>query len=164
MACLVVPQALNISLSMRELVRQGYLFGAHVLLRSLVERAAILLYLQMYPEHIDRWNRGWNSPDAPGLAKMFEAIQKKSENSPGIAGRNLTAAMNSLLLSKPSSAPWSLVSLDGEKFGHASSKMLDRPDLCDDLCANTIPWLLVVQAMMAGYFPEASPINKPTQT
>jgi hypothetical protein len=43
MACQVIAQALSIALSIRELIRQGYLFGAHVLLRALVERAAILL-------------------------------------------------------------------------------------------------------------------------
>lgn len=155
MACLVIPQALNISLSMRELVRQGYLFGAHVLLRALVERAAILLYLRLYPECIGTWNRGWHFPEAPGLAKMLEAIQKKSENIPDIAGGKLTAEMNSLLHSKPDSALWSLISIDGEKFGFASSKMLESPDLCDDLCAKTIPWIVVVLAMMAGYFPES---------
>jgi len=25
---------------------------------------------------------------------------------------------------------------------------------CDDLCANAIPWLAVVQGMMAAYFPD----------
>lgn len=54
MACQVIPQALSIALSIRELIRQGYLFGAHVLVRALVERAAILLYLNLYPEEIDR--------------------------------------------------------------------------------------------------------------
>ena len=44
MACQVVAQSLSIVLSIRELIRQGYLFGAHVLVRSLVERATILLY------------------------------------------------------------------------------------------------------------------------
>ena len=72
MACLVIPQALSIALSIRELIRQGYLFGAHVFLRALVERAAILLYLHLYPDEIERWNRGWHQNDAPGLAKMFD--------------------------------------------------------------------------------------------
>ena len=45
MASQVIPQSLNISLSIRELIRQGYLFGAHVLKRSLIERVMILLYL-----------------------------------------------------------------------------------------------------------------------
>lgn len=77
MACQVIPQALSIALSIRELIRQGYLFGGHVLSRALVERAAILLYLHHYPHDIQRWNRGWHLRDAPGLAKMLDAIQAR---------------------------------------------------------------------------------------
>lgn len=38
MACVVIPQSVSLALSIRELIRQGYLFGAHVLVRPLVER------------------------------------------------------------------------------------------------------------------------------
>src|SRR3972149_9190685 len=138
MACQVIPQALSIMLSIRELIRQGYLFGAHVLVRALVERAAILLYLHLYPEEIERWNRGWHQQDAPGLAKMFDAIQAKQRRNPKVPGRDLTASMNSLLHAKPDSAPWNLVPLGEKGLGHAVSKILNRPDLCDDLCANVI--------------------------
>ncbi len=154
MACQVIAQSLSISLSIRELIRQGYLFGGHVLLRPLVERAAILLYLHLYPEEIDRWNNGWEYHDAPSLAGMFDAIQAKQQADQPVAGRDLTAAMNSLLHAKPDSAPWNLVSLGDTGVGHAVSKILNRPDLCDDLCANTIPWLAVIQGMMAVYFPD----------
>jgi hypothetical protein len=152
MACQVIAQALSITLSIRELIRQGYLFGAHVLLRALVERAAILLYLNLYPGDIERWKRGWHQ-DAPGLAKMFDKIQAKQQRNPMVAGRDLTATMNSLLHSKPDSAPWNMVPLGEAGLGHAVSKILNRPDLCDDLCANVVPWLAVVQGMMAVYFP-----------
>jgi len=152
MACQVIPQALSIMLSIRELIRQGYLFGAHVLARSLVERAAILLYLHLYPEDVEKWNRGWHAGDAPGLAKMFDAIQKKQQRDTPVRGRDLTASMNTLLQAKPDSAPWNLVAMGEGRFGHAVSKILNRPDLCDDLCANVIPWVAVVQGMMAAYF------------
>lgn len=154
MACQVIPQAISITLSIRELIRQGYLFGAHVLLRALVERAAILLYLHLYPEEIDRWNRGWHQQDAPSLAKMFDAIQAKQQRDPTIRGRDLTKSMNSLLHAKPDSAPWNVISLGEKGLGHAVSKILNRPELCDDLCANMIPWVAVVQGMMAAYFPD----------
>ncbi len=157
MACQVIAQALSITLSMRELIRQGYLFGAHVLLRALVERAAILLYLNLYPTDIEQWKRGWHQSDAPGLAKMFDKIQAKQQHNRMISGRDLTATMNSLLHSKPDSAPWNMILLGETGFGHAVSKILNRPDLCDDLCANTIPWLAVIQGMMAAYFP-AEPV------
>lgn len=156
MACQVIPQALSIMLSIRELIRQGYLFGAYVLLRALVERAAILQYLDLFPDEIDRWNQGWHQ-DAPGLAKMFAAIQAKQQRNPTVPGRNLTASMNSLVHAKPDSAPWNLVPLDEQRVGHAVSKILNRPELCDELCADVIPWVAVIQGMMAAYFP-----NDPT--
>jgi hypothetical protein len=153
-ACQLIPQALSIMLSIRELVRQGYLFGAHVLVRALAERAAILLYLHLYPEKIECWNRGWQHKEAPSLAKMFDEIQAKLERTPRVEGRNLTASMNSLVHGKPDSARWNLVSIGESRVGHAVSKILNRPDLCDELCADVIPWVAVVQGMMAAYFPE----------
>lgn len=153
MACQVIPQALSITLSIRELIRQGYLFGAHVLVRALVERAAILLYLHLHPGEIDHWNRGWHKQDAPSLANMFDAIQAKQQRDPAVRGRDLTASMNNLLHAKPDSAPWNLVSIGEKGLGHAVSKILNRPELCDELCANVIPWVAVVLGMMAAYFP-----------
>jgi hypothetical protein len=155
MACQVIAQALSIALSIRELIRQGYLFGGHVLLRALVERAVILLYIHLHPAEIDRWKRGWEQRDAPSLSQMFDAIQAKQQRSPVVPGRELTASMNSLLHAKPNSAPWNIVRLGEKGIGHAVSKILDRPELCDELCANAIPWLVVVQGMMAAYFPAA---------
>lgn len=152
MACQVIPQALSIMLSIRELIRQGYLLGAHVLVRALVERAAILLYIHNRPGEIEKWNRGWNIGDAPGLSRMLEAIQEDQKHNELIRGRDLTASMNSLLHAKPDSAPWNLVVMGEGVLGHASSKITNRPDLCDDLCANVLPWTAVVLAMMCSYF------------
>jgi len=59
MACQVIAQATSIALSIRELVRQGYLFGAHVLIRPLAERAVMRQYLVVYPNEIRIWERGW---------------------------------------------------------------------------------------------------------
>jgi len=153
MACQVIAQSISIALSIRELIRQGYLFGGHVLLRALVERQAILFYLHLYPEEIEKWNRGWHHGDAPGLAKMLEKIQTKLQRETIVRGSELTAAMNSLIHAKPDSAPWNMVSLGNTSVGHAVSKILNRPDLCDDLCVEVIPVLVVVQAMMVAYFP-----------
>lgn len=38
-ACQILPQGVSIALSIRELIRQGYLFSAFILLRPLIERA-----------------------------------------------------------------------------------------------------------------------------
>jgi len=160
MACQVIAQAISIALSIRELIRQGYLFGGHVLLRALAERAAILLYLNHYPTEIDKWNRGWDHREAPSLAAMFTAIRAKQRPDDPIRGSTITAQMNSLMHSRPDSAPWDLVSLEGVGLGHAVSKILDRPELCDELCANAIPWLTVVQCMIVAYFHDDQIANK----
>jgi hypothetical protein len=74
-----------------------------------------------------------------------------------VRGQDLTASMNALVHAKPDSAPWNLVSMGDGKPGHAASKVLDRPALCDELCGEVIPWVAVVQAMMAANF-----TNEPT--
>ncbi|WP_225546919.1 hypothetical protein [Chromobacterium violaceum] len=154
MACQVIAQALSITLSIRELIRQGYLFGAHVLLRTVVERAILLLYFHYLPSEIKKWNQGWHTREgAPSLAKMMEAIQKQQSSDSIIPGNKLTETMNSLLHAKPDSAPWNMVSLSEGKAGHAVSKILNRPGLCDELCADIIPWIVIIQAMMTTYFP-----------
>jgi hypothetical protein len=154
MACQVIAQAISIMLSIRELIRQGYLFGAHVLVRAFVERAVILLYLHHYPEKVSHWKDGWHSrAGAPSLARMLDEIQIKQGPEIPFRGRDFTESMNSLLHAKPDSAPWNLISMDNEELGHASSKILERPELCDDLCRNILPWIVVIQAMMVAYFP-----------
>ena len=152
MAGQVIPQSISITLSIRELIRQGYLFGAYVLLRSLVERTMILLYLQARPTEIEKWKRGWRHDEAPGLSKMIEAIQTQQGGPLMWRGHEVTASLNSLVHGKPDSIFWNLVPLDSNRLGHASSKILNRPDLCDKLCADTIPMLAIVQAMMSAYF------------
>lgn len=87
MACQVIAQAISITLSIRELIRQGYLFGAHVLLRALVERSAILLCLNLHPEEIALWKRGWHMNDgAPSLSKMIDAIEAKRRLAEALGG------------------------------------------------------------------------------
>lgn len=164
MACQVIAQSLSIMLSIRELIRQGYLFGAHVLFRALLERQTILLYLHLRPEDIERWNRGWHQGDAPRLSKMLDAIQSKWERDSAVRGKDLTAAMNSIMHAKPDSAPWNLVPLGENGVGHAVSKILNRPDLCDDLCANVIPSIVIIQAMMVTYFPNEEPQLFPAES
>lgn len=153
MAAQTIAQALSITLSIRELIRQGYLFGGHILVRPMVERTSILLYLHLYPAEIDKWNHGWHQHEAPSLSKMLDAIRDKWPSDSRLAGRELTTAMNSLAHGKPDSGPWNMVSLADGNLGHAVSRILDRPDLCDALCADVIPWVVVVQGMMAAYFP-----------
>jgi hypothetical protein len=155
MACAVIAQSVSLALSVRELIRQGYLFGAHVLIRPLAERASILLYLHNFPEHIEKWKNGWRHGDAPSLAQMFDSIQRAGGSTLNIRGSELTARMNSLVHGKPDSARWNQTGLQGVRGGHASSKILHRPDLCDEVSADGMVWLAVTLTMIVAYFPSA---------
>src|SRR5260221_14660688 len=73
-ACQLIPQSVSLALSTRELVRQAYLFGALVLIRPLIERSVILVYLLNFPDALPIWQRGWLHTEAPSLAKMLGRI------------------------------------------------------------------------------------------
>ena len=154
-ACQLIPQSISIALSIRELVRQGYLFGAFVLVRPLAERAAILLYLQRNPHEIDKWQRGWQHNEAPSLARMLNDIG--NEKFPGI-GQDFTKPFNSILHGKPDSGIWSPVPVDENTMGHGPSKSLKNPMLCDDVCLQSAAWLAVIMAMMSAYFSDCAAV------
>src|SRR3984885_3400583 len=75
MAGQLIAQGLSLAQSIRDLIRQGHLFGGAVLVRPLMERAVMLLYLFVFPEEIGIWNRGWNRKEAPDLARMIRRMQ-----------------------------------------------------------------------------------------
>ena len=154
MASQIIPQCLNISLSIRELIRQGYLFGAHVLKRSLIERSVILLYLHLFPDKIDLWVEGWEFKKVPSLSKMLDEIKQNGNWNLESKGYELTASLNSLVHGKPDSAFWGMVVMENGNLENAPSKMINSPKLCDELCEDIVPWLVVVVSMMCAYFPE----------
>ncbi len=149
-ACQIIPQGISIALSIRELVRQGYLFGALVLMRSLVERTTIILYLQRNPNKIDVWKRGWTHKERPKLADMLNDIG--GEAFPGV-GAEITRLYNSLTHGDPDSASWNLVQMSDGGVGHGVSKIIDNPALCDKICLEGATWLAILMGMMHAIFP-----------
>jgi hypothetical protein len=106
-ACQLIPAGISLALSIRELVRQGYLYGALVLLRPLTERAVTILYLQRFPDKVGIWTDGWTHRKRPSLAQMFNEIgASKFPN----CGPEITRLLNSLTHGDPESAMWNLVS------------------------------------------------------
>lgn len=150
-ACILIPQGVSLALSIRELVRQGYLLGAKVLMRPLVERAVTILYLHQNPADLDIWARGWPFDERPRLAKMLRALGSRGGSAD--VARQMTAELNSLTHGDPASSYHNLVFTDQGAAGHAVSKNLCRPDVCDAICAEVIPWLSVLLGMMHAAFP-----------
>ncbi|GAC1354988.1 MAG: hypothetical protein NVS4B11_24880 [Ktedonobacteraceae bacterium] len=149
----IIPQATSIALSIRELVRQGYLFGAFVLLRPLVERINIALFLSENCEYknrkgIDIWNNGWKHKERPSLQNMIDTISKN--NFPGV-----TELYNSLTHGDPNSSMWNIIQLDDGKLGYSVSKIIDDPLLCDRICYEVLSWLVAILGIIAKVFSEA---------
>ncbi|NKB66555.1 MAG: hypothetical protein GKR89_05805 [Candidatus Latescibacteria bacterium] len=107
-ACQVIPSGISLVLSIRELVRQGYLYGALVLMRALAERSVAILYLYRFPDKVGIWTSGWHYKKRPTLAQMFNEIgDSKFPN----CGPEITRSLNSLTHGDPASSMWNLVKL-----------------------------------------------------
>ena len=151
-ACQIIPQGLNLTLSIRELVRQGYLFGALVLMRSLMERATTILYLYNNPEKIRVWNRGWKYRERPSLSEMLTFIGKEKFSN---VGRAITPFYNSLTHGDPESANWNLIKTKDGNMEYAVSKITDNPELCDQISLDGSTWLLILISMATVIFPDS---------
>ncbi len=149
----IIPQAISIALSIRELIRQGYLFGAFVLIRPLAERSIMALFLSENYKYknkysIDIWKNGWKYNERPSLQKMIDIISQN--NFPGV-----TQLYNSLTHGDPDSAIWNTIRLGDGKAGYSVSKIIDDPVLCDRICYETLGWLAALLGIMAKVFSEA---------
>jgi len=150
-AAQLIPQGINLALSIRELVRQGYLFGAAVLIRPLMERTAIISYLQKNPTAIDLWKNGWRFRERPSLAVMIETISDKQVDSQN--AKRICETLGHLVHGDPMGSDFNLVQLGEQGMGYAPSKVLNNPDLCDFICFSAMPWLVVLMGMMGACFP-----------
>ncbi|MFH1618277.1 MAG: hypothetical protein ABIG11_00060 [bacterium] len=148
-ACQIIPQGISLALSIRELVRQGYLFAAAVLMRPLIERAAIISYLHENPEKVVLWRNGWKHSERPSLAVMLATMNKEADTK---QAKEFCDDFNHLVHGDPVGASYNLVKLDSG-FGYAPSKMLNNPELCDYICIQSHCFLIVIMARMAGCFP-----------
>jgi hypothetical protein len=140
-AAQVVPQGLNIALSIRELVRQAHLFSALVLVRSLVERAAIISYLRQCPEALPLWERGWKHGERPSLTKMLAATHPTKDTE---GAKKVCETLNHLVHGDPYAAEFNLVSLGEDAWGYGVGRVLNDPELCDFVCDQSISWLTVL--------------------
>jgi hypothetical protein len=152
-AAQIIPQGLNLSLSIREMIRQGYLFAAAVLLRSLIERAAIISYLWRNPEAIKTWEDGWRHKERPSLAKMLESMHPQSDLE---GAKKVCETFNHLVHGDPMGAEFNLVKLSQDALGYAVGRVTNNDRLADFVCDQAISWLSVLCSMMAASFPEAA--------
>jgi len=155
-ACQIIPQGINLGLSIRELVRQGYLFAAGVLLRSLIERAAIISYLYRNPDAVSLWHGGWKFRKRPSLQEMLATMGEQARYP---EAQKVCETFNHIVHGDPIGASFNLVDLGDGGLGYSVGKVLNRADLCDFICSQSCSYLIVISAMMVACFPESSMQN-----
>lgn len=148
-ACQIIPQGINLALSIRELVRQGYLFAAAVLMRPLIERAAIISYLHVNPNEVSLWEEGWKHRKRPSLSKMLSTMNKEADIE---QAQEICGTFNHLVHGDPIGASYNLVQLSSGNFGYSASKALNEPELCDFIFFQSYCYLIVIMGRMAACF------------
>lgn len=147
-------------MSIRELIRQGYLFGAKVLVRPFTERAVTLIYLSENPADLQKWNAGWKHGGRlkrPSLKEMLEYLNRTKMKQKYTSLDGITHELNSATHGDPFSARWNVALSDSGKAVFLASKNLHAPGLADEICAETIPWLAVAMVVMSAAFGQPKP-------
>lgn len=149
-ACQIISQGINLALTIRELIRQGYLFGALVMMRPLIERAAIISYLYKHTDQVKVWEKGWQFVERPSLAKMIESMGGNVDIN---EAKQICGTFGHIVHGDPIGSQWNLVRLNDGGLGYSVGKVINDPDLCDFICFQSYCYLVVLMGMMAACFP-----------
>lgn len=149
-ACQIIPQGINLALSIRELIRQGYLFAALVLMRPLIERAAIISFLHDTPNEIEAWKSGWQNNKKPSLFNMLKSM---GGNQDSLDVKKVYDLLNHLVHGDPVAASWNLTKLNDGSLGYSVGKVINDAELCDFICFQSFCYLIVLMSMMTACFP-----------
>lgn len=154
-ACQVIPQGFSIALSIRELIRQGYLLSAEILLRPFVERVATISYLCDNPKSVSLWEEGWPHRKRPPLAEMLAAMRGAKSSSPEeteVIARTLVDRFNSMVHGDPLSALENTRTSSAGTLEYLSSKNTANPEKCDSICTFATMFLIVLMARATQVF------------
>lgn len=155
----LVPGACSVALSVRELVRQGYLLSALILVRPLIERVSTLAYLIDHADAVDKWQAGWPHKSRPTLATRLASLGGIGNPAPSAVQANfdeLRYAYNSLVHGDPNSALTSAVLLPDGEAGYTCGKDLASPARADDICRQASTYAMVLTVRCAAVFPAQS--------
>lgn len=147
----LIPQAVSIALSIRELIRQGYLYSAALLLRPMIERVGLLEYLRIHPEAVQSWHGGWLRNDQPSLQKLLKTIGQTEANSEDDL-KFFSKVLHKLIHPDPAGALWNMITREDGKPAFSSGKLLDDPEFCDFVSAVGCRMLLLVTRLAKDIF------------
>jgi hypothetical protein len=154
-ACELIPQSISIALSVRELLRQGYLFSAVILLRPMLERLALIVFLRDNPDAVVAWHKGWERRSQPSFTTLMDNLVKVNAGVSTNADRKQFSAMlHKVVHPDPAAAVWNMTEQDGRP-AFASGKLIDAPEACDFCATFTHRCLSHLIRVAVTIFPKA---------
>jgi len=124
----IIPQGVSIALSIRELIRQAYLYSATILVRPLVERAGTIHYLKDNPGALEAWRHDWGPKARPSFACLLACLHPKAADS---YQESLKTMMHKLIHSDPEGSAYNMFRRDDGALVFPSGKIIDQPVMCD---------------------------------
>lgn len=152
----IVPGTCSLAFSVRELVRQGYLLAARILLRPLIERVSTLTYLIDHDEAVTNWQNGWPHASRPSLPDRLQTIGGHNNTPPTIvtaAFKDLLHDFNSMIHGDPRSALSSAVLLPDGAPGYTVTKDTTSPGRADEICGYASAFAMVLAVRCGEIFP-----------
>ncbi len=148
----IIPQGVSIALSIRELVRQGYLYSAAILIRPLVERTGTIQYLQKNPGAVEAWRSGWPRKAQPQFDDLLELLHPNVTD----AEQNiLRTLLHKLVHSDPAGSVYNMLKRNDGVLVFSSGKVIDHPLLCDAVCLAGRCYLQMLNRIAREVFPDA---------
>jgi len=127
----IIPQGVGIALSIRELIRQAYLYSAAILLRPLVERTGMIQYLTMHPEAVTAWHAGWPRKSQPEFKDLLALVMPDASAQEHELTKDI---LHKLVHSDPQSALFNMFARPDGSLAFASGKLLGQPKQADAIC------------------------------
>jgi hypothetical protein len=147
----LIPQAISITLSIRELIRQGYLFSAGLLLRPLIERVGTVEYLRVHPEAVEAWHMGWPPEARPRLQELLEATSEAESADPEEL-KTFASMLYKLIHPDPTGGLWNMIIHENGRPAFSSGKIFDDPQLCDFVSVTACRFLCLAMRIAKNIF------------
>jgi len=146
----IIPQGISIALSMRELIRQAYLFSAGILMRPLIERTGMIYHLHGNAAAIEAWNNGWPRKSQPTFDNLLDLVMGQGSDEEREAAKTV---LHKLVHSDPRSASFNATVRSDGLLASASGKELNEPmkaDTISALATNCLDKLTNISIVLLG--------------
>ena len=149
----IIPQGISIALSIRELIRQAYLYSAAILIRPLIERAGTIYYLRAHPDAVEAWRNGWPRRAQPSFEELLSGMHPAA---PGEIQEAFRTMLHKLVHSDPAGSVYNMFDRHDGVPVFSCGKMIDQPRVCNLVSIAGRHYLERLVAIAVEIFPPPS--------